>query len=100
VRKYWANTGNTKWYWYVAGEYGGGSWTVDRPAAGVNPELGDQIDINDIRVIGGLEFETQAQIRGHFEVGYVWDRQLLFRSGQPGSFNLDDTIMLRGGVDF
>ncbi|MGE3243357.1 MAG: hypothetical protein AB7G28_11765 [Pirellulales bacterium] len=100
VRKYWANTGNTKWYWYAAGEYGGGSWTVDRPAAGANPELGDQIDINDIRVIGGVEFETQAQIRGHFEVGYVWDREILFRSGQPGPFGLDDTVMLRAGVDF
>ena len=100
VRKYWATTGNTKWYWYGAGEYGGGSWTVDRPAAGVNPELGDQIDINDIRVIGGVEFETQAQIRGHFEVGYVWDREILFRSGQPGPFSLDDTVMLRAGIDF
>jgi hypothetical protein len=100
VRKYWANVGNTKWYWYAAGEYGGGSWTVDRPAAGANPALGDQIDINDIRVIGGLEWETQTQIRGHFEVGYVWDREILFRSGQPGEFGLDDTIMLRAGVDF
>lgn len=100
VRKYWANVGNTKWYWYAAGEYGGGSWTVDRPAAGANPALGDQIDINDIRVIGGLEWETQTQIRGHFEVGYVWDREILFRSGQPGHFGLDDTIMLRAGVDF
>lgn len=100
VRKFWANIGNTKWYWYAAGEYGGGSWTVDRPAAGPNPGLGDQIDINDIRVIGGVEWESQTQMRGHFEVGYVWDREILFRSGQPGPFRLDDTIMLRAGIDF
>jgi hypothetical protein len=100
VRKYWANVGNTKFYWYTAGEYGGGTWTVDRPAAGANPRIGDQIDLNDIRVIGGVEWETQTQIRGHVEAGYVWDREILFRSGQPGDFNLNDTIMLRAGIDF
>jgi hypothetical protein len=100
VRKYWADVGNNKFYWYAAGEYGGGSWTVDRPAAGANPSIGDQVDINDIRIIGGIEWETQTKIRGHAEVGYVWDRELVFRSGQPGEFGLDDTIMLRAGIDF
>jgi hypothetical protein len=100
VRKFWASIYNTKVYWYAAGEYGGGSWTVDRPAAGMNPGLGDQVDINDIRVIGGIEWETQTQIRGRVEAGYVWDRELLFRSGEPGQFNLDDTVMLRAGIDF
>jgi len=100
VRKYWANIGNAKVYWYAAGEYGGGSWTVDRPAAGANLAIDDQIDINDIRVIGGIEWETQTQIRGHVEAGYVWDREVLFRSGEPGQFNPDDTIMLRAGIDF
>ena len=51
-------------------------------------------------MIGGIEWETQTQIRGHVEVGYVWDREMLFRSGQPGEFGLDDTIMLRAGIDF
>ncbi len=100
VRKSWASVGNAKVYWYVAGEYGGGSWTVDRPAAGGNPGIDDQIDINDIRVLGGIEWETQTQIRGHVEVGYVWDREILFRSGMPGDFGLDDTVMIRTGVDF
>ncbi len=100
VRKFWANIGNTKVYWYAAGEYGGGSWTVDRPAAGANAGIEDQIDINDIRVIGGVEWETQTQIRGHVEAGYVWDREILFRSGMPGDFKLDDTVMLRAGIDF
>ena len=100
VRKYWANIGNTKCYWYAAGEYGGGSWTVDRPAAGANGRTDDHIDINDIRVIGGIEWETQTQIRGHVEAGYVWDREILFVSGEPGEFKLDDTVMVRGGIDF
>ncbi len=100
VRKYWANVANTKVYWYVAGEYGGGSWTVDRPAAGVNPAIGDQVDINDIRVLGGIEWETQTKIRGRVEAGYVWDRELVFRSNDPPPFGLNDTVMLRAGIDF
>jgi hypothetical protein len=94
VRKYFSTVGNTKWYWYVAGEYGGGSWTVQRQFRE------DRVDINDIRFTGGLEWETQTTIRGHLEAGYVWNRELLFNSGQPGQFSLDNTFMFRGGVDF
>lgn len=96
VRKYWMNVGNSKWYWYVAGEYGMGSWTAEH---GDNPS--GRVDINDIRVIGGLECETQTQVRGHVEVGYVWDRELVFDPGPPfGDYKLDDTIMIRAGIDF
>lgn len=94
IRNFISAVGNTKWFWFAAGEYGGGTWVVTRQ---VNR---DQFDYNDIRVSGGLEFETQSQIRGRLEVGYVFDRELLFRSGEPGHFNLDDTIMFRGGIDF
>ncbi|MEX0643280.1 MAG: hypothetical protein WD468_11295 [Pirellulales bacterium] len=94
IRNFISAVGNTKWYWYAAGEYGGGTWTVTRQ---VNR---DQFDYNDIRVSGGVEFETQTQIRGHLEIGYVFDRELLFRSGEPGNFSLDNTFMFRGGVDF
>jgi hypothetical protein len=94
VRKYWATVGNSKWFWYVAGEYGGGSWSVQRE---VNS---DRIDINDIRIIGGIEWETQTLIRGFIEAGYVWDREVLFAEAFPGEFRPDDTLMVRGGINF
>ncbi len=94
VRKYLSNIGNTKWYGFGAGEYGGGTWTVARQTTD------DQFDYNDIRVSGGFEWETQTSIRGHIEIGYVWDREVLFRSGDPGNFKPDDTFMIRAGVDF
>jgi uncharacterized protein DUF6268 len=94
VRKFITAVGNTKWWWYAAGEYGGGSWTVERETTD------DRIDYNDIRVIGGLEWETQTHIRGHIEAGYVFDREVVFVSGDPGKFKPDDTIMLRAGVSF
>ena len=94
VRKFISAVGNTKWWWYVAGEYGGGSWTVERQTTD------DQIDYNDIRVIGALEWDTLTHIRGHIELGYVFDREIVFRSGDPPNFKPDDTIMLRTGVSF
>jgi hypothetical protein len=94
VRRFLTAIGNTKWYGYAAGEYGGGSWTVARQTTD------DRIDYNDIRLIGGLEWETQTQIRGHIEAGWVFDREIVFVSGDPPNFKPNDTIMLRAGVDF
>jgi hypothetical protein len=93
VRRFMSAVGNSKWYWYVAGEYGGGSWSIDRPG-GLQ-----RVDINDIRVSGGFEWETQTFIRGHVEVGYVFDREVII-TGDPTNFTPDDTFMVRGGIDF
>lgn len=96
IRKRCVNIGTSQWWWYVAGEYGGGRWTIRRA-----DQRADDIDINDIRVIFGLEWETQTQARGHVEVGYVWDREILYAGTQdPARLTLDDTVMVRAGVDF
>lgn len=94
LRRRFRSVGNTEWWWYAAGEYGGGSWTVDRVG------LGDRIDYNDIRVLLGLEWETPTQVRGHMEVGFVFDREILFESAMPAKITPDDTVMLRAGLDF
>lgn len=83
-----------EWWWFVAGEYGGGSWTVDR--GGVD----DRIDYNDLRVSLGLEFETQLQRRGRMEIGYAFDREVIFESRMPPVFEPDDTVMFRVGFDY
>lgn len=96
IRKRFTNIGSSQWWWYFAGEYGGGRWTVER-----DDGTGDDVDINDIRVVFGLEWETQTQARGHVEVGYVWDREVLFdKTNSPAKLNLDDTVMVRAGIDF
>lgn len=96
IRKRLVNIGTSQWWYYFAGEYGGGRWTVERDGG-----LADDIDINDIRVIFGFEWETQTQARGHIEVGYVWDREILYAASRsPVSLKLDDTVMVRAGFDF
>ncbi|MBX3433498.1 MAG: hypothetical protein KF847_09270 [Pirellulales bacterium] len=96
VRKRMVNISSSQWWWYVAGEYGGGRWTIERDDG--SP---DDFDYNDIRVIGGLEWETQTQARGYIEAGYVFHRELVYaRSLTPPFLTLDDTVMVRVGFDF
>jgi hypothetical protein len=89
----WTTIGNTDIWYYVTGEYGGGSWTIQRIAGN------DQFDYNDIRVALGLESYGHRGLHGFFEVGYVFDRKIVYRSGTP-EFDPSDTVMLRGGLSF
>jgi hypothetical protein len=100
VRKRFVNIGSSQWWYYVAGEYGGGRWSIQRDPMGVAGARDDNFDYNDIRVLGGLEFETASQMHGHIEAGYVFNRELIYNSQLPARFDLDDTFMLRAGVEF
>jgi hypothetical protein len=100
VRKRFVNIGSSQWWYYFAGEYGGGAWTVERDPLGPAGGIDDNIDYNDLRAIFGLEFETQTQAHGHIEVGYVFDREIIYNSDLPERFEPDDTVMLRAGFDF
>lgn len=94
VRKRLASSGRNEWAAYISGEYGGGSWTVDRNGAS------DRIDYNDIRIMFGLEWETPLKRRGHFEVGYAFDREVRFDKTATPRFTPDSTVLFRAGVDF
>jgi hypothetical protein len=104
ARRLWTY-GNTDWWLYVRGEYGGGSWTVEQSNTlpGAPPELAnyiDQVDYNDIRIGVGLEFDTPRNWKGLFEVGVTFERELVFRSEIPGTFRPDPTVYLRAALAF
>jgi hypothetical protein len=82
-------------WWYVAGEYGGGNWTVERLSGFTN-----RVDINDIRVTLGLEWEVPNHRTGWLEVGYVFDREVIYAESPADSFSMDDTFMLRAGFTY
>ncbi|MGH7137036.1 MAG: hypothetical protein ACREHD_14950, partial [Pirellulales bacterium] len=78
---------------YLAGEYGGGRWTVRR-ANGTD----DIVELNDLRALAGFEWFMLNGVRGNAEIGYVFDRHIIYRSGtqsHPG-----DTVLFRGGVTY
>lgn len=98
LSQYLSTIGNTDVWWFIAGEYGGGTWTINR--AGLNSGDDTRMDINDIRVGGGLEWTGLRGSRGLFEVAYVFNREIVFASRSAGPLSLDDTIMIRGGLSF
>ena len=93
--KRFPNFGNVEVWGYVSGEYGGGSWTIKREA-----NFKDQVDLNDMRVMAGLEWIGVRGVTGFGEVGYVFERQLIYRSASPADSYLGTAIMFRGGFAF
>lgn len=94
----WTNFGNTEVWLFLAGEYGGGSWSVERGTA-AKGIFRDTVDYNDIRISLGADFIGYQGIRGSLEVGYVFERELVY---ETLGFNIepDDTVMVRAGLQF
>lgn len=98
---YLTTIGNNDVWWYVGGEYGGGAWTIKQELIDTTTLM----DINDMRVMIGLEFGAagftgMTKRTGFIEVGYVFDRQIVFVSHPQDNFSLSETFMLRGGLNF
>lgn len=79
---------------YVGAEYGGGSWTIERLGG-----VGDQVDINDVRLFLGAEWMGRRRVTGFAEVGYVFERELIYRS-LAAPVEISDTFMIRAGLAF
>ncbi len=80
---------------YVGGEYGGGSWAIERMGG-----MEDQVDINDVRSFVGVEWMGPRRVTGFFEAGYVFNREILYRSNPINQLDLQDTFMIRSGFAF
>ncbi|WP_146516764.1 hypothetical protein [Rubripirellula amarantea] len=100
LARYWRTVGTNDVWWYLAGDYGGGSWTIERDNGS-----SDSIDINDLRVTLGLEWGQSDAIRagrrnGFLEVGYVFDREVEYRRNPNDNFKPDDGIVFRAGLGY
>ncbi|MEE2706137.1 MAG: hypothetical protein VX988_03750 [Planctomycetota bacterium] len=85
--------GHEHWI-YLAGEFGGGSWLVER-AAGVQ----DTVTARDFRAILGFEKKIDGGGGGRIEVAWVFGRAVEYRSG-IGDFEPNAAAMIRGGVTY
>jgi hypothetical protein len=97
---YLATIGTMDTWWYVGGYYGGGSWTVTRKSGAK-----ESIDINDLRLVLGLEWGRNDQLRdgrrfGFLEAGYVFQRELLFKERPVDNLDLQDSVMVRAGFGY
>ncbi|MEZ6092795.1 MAG: hypothetical protein R3C03_00955 [Pirellulaceae bacterium] len=80
---------------YVGGEYGGGSWTIERIG-----NVDDQVDVNEVRAFVGLEWVGPRKVTGFLETGYVFDREILYLSDPMNRLSIQDAWMVRGGFSF
>ncbi len=89
--------GSTDVWWYLAAEYGGGTWEIEQLVNNENTLM----DLDDIRAILGFEW-TGGYIgaKGFVEVGYVFNRKIVIDSSPRYEQDLDSTFMLRGGLAF
>lgn len=98
--RYWRTLGTNDVWWYATGDYGGDSWTIERD----NGDF-DSIDINDIRIMAGFEWGQSEFIRagrrtGFVEIGYVFDREVIYRRNRGDDFKPDDGFMVRAGIGY
>ncbi len=97
---YLSTVGTMDTWWYLGGYYGGGTWTVERTSG-----TSDSVDINDIRVMLGVEWGRNEQMRegkryGFFEVGYVFQRELVYKNSPQDNIDLQDSFMIRAGIGY
>lgn len=79
---------------YVAGEFGGDTWAIER--ADGTP---DTFTYRDFRVLLGLERKAIGTLDGWVEVGYVFGREIEYDSPTP-DISPSDTFLLRAGVTY
>ncbi|MEZ6060181.1 MAG: DUF6268 family outer membrane beta-barrel protein [Planctomycetaceae bacterium] len=79
---------------YLAGEFGGGRFAVQRPSG-----ADDFVNFRDFRVIAGFESKRTDGISSLFEVGYVFGRSVTF-DDDPAEFKPSGTVMVRAGLSF
>jgi len=83
-----------EWWWYVAGEFGGDQWAIERAGSVV-----DRLTYRDFRAVLGAERKQLGGIYARFVVGYIFGREVEFETATP-SFEPSDTVMLRGEISY
>lgn len=74
---------------YVAGELGGGTWAIERV-----PVADDVVTYRDLKLLFGISNHAEDGSVGGIEIGYVFGRELSYRSGN-GDYSLGDAVLIR-----
>ncbi len=99
--KYWRTLGTQDVWWYVAGDLGGGSWTITRANASKTQE---RVDINEIDVTFGFEWGRSDLIRmgqrtAFIEFGGAFNRELKYEYSADDQ-SLSTAFLIRGGFGY
>ncbi len=86
--------GSTEIFGRVAGEYGGGQWTITH-----DDGSRDVVNYNDMRIIFGIEGVQANRFRASFDIGYVFNREILLRNQVPIT-EPNDSVLVRLGLQY
>ncbi len=78
-----------EWWYYIAGEFGGGTWSTVRA-----DDTLDELTYHDYRVVFGLERKPTGLNPSRIETAYVFGRALEYASDEQ-EFEVDDTLFAR-----
>lgn len=101
VAKYWRTLGTQDVWWYLAGDFGGGSWTVTRANAAKTEE---RVDLNQIELTFGWEWGRSDLIRmgqrtAFIEFGGVFARELKYQTTSDDQ-SLANAFLVRAGFGY
>ncbi len=86
--------GVTEDWIYLATEFGGGSYAIQRTSG-----ASDVMTMSDYRLLAGIERRVMGGINTRLEAGYVFNRHIEFTSGAP-EIEPDATALIRLGATY
>lgn len=93
LRKLSSSGDTTRWI-YLAGEFGGGSWGIDR--ADGTPDV---FTYSALRMLLGYEVKKPKGFAPRIEGGWIFGRKVEYQSG-AGDYDPSDAAMIRVGGSF
>ncbi len=88
----------TDWWFFVAGDLGGGRWLMTDPSHLVGGKKSFNVDYNDYRVTAGLVFDCPKGLKGSFEVGGAFGREMKTKEGTL--YKPKSAVVLKAGLFF
>ncbi len=98
--RYCSTIGTQDLWWYLAGEYGDGSWSITRTSG-----QQERVAIDDIRIKTGFEWGDSNSIRAgqrtaFTEFGFVFNRNVDYYINTQDDFNPGNAFILRAGFKY
>ncbi len=87
--------GRRTWSTYLAGEFGGNTFSATLP-----DQTRNVMTYSDLRLYGGFERKSAKGHSFYGEIGWVFNRKLEYRDNGVPSFDPVDTMLLRSGTAY
>ncbi len=93
---YLTKVNETDWWLFVHGDIDGNSWLMYSSEVTVRGKHSFKVDYNDYKVGVGVSFDCPARLRGSFEVGGSFGREMRTKDGQ--TYEPKSAVYLKFGL--